>query len=409
MTVEEALQDITKTGVTNLTVDEFLSNPSSYLNTQYLGPYQEVIVAAVQANDIWALSDAIEQASGVEDPFGLLEGGGDSGRPEIPPSEMGQTDDGAGTSKPTPGQGEESFPDEREYIPRLVYDPSTGLTKELPNIMGDNFVNIFRGLSPELIGQLQKEILSAIPFMDRENFDLESGQYGEVLEGFLYGVIDYANKTYLYDDEGNEIDLEKVLVQKKYSDLWDEANPDNEFYGMSPLSTKQKAQFYFFEKALEDFSKDAVAQKDWETRKAKKDFLGQLTMSMNIPSQTLIEETIEEMFEQRLGRKPTERELDIWATNNARKYSSLWQSYLDKVDMQDEENYYLDNIIKGGDVDMTPLLQPDTPEEIAAEVSKDFEEEYKTPIEARKTQQEISKQQSDTIRFIKLLGSGRYG
>ena len=408
MTIEQALQLITKTGAASLTVDEFLSNPSSYLNTQYLGPYQEVIVAAVQANDIWALSDAIEQASGQEDPFGLLEGGGDSGEPDIPPSEMGQTD-GAGTSKATPGQGEESLPDEREYIPRLVYDPSTGLTKELPNIMGDNFVNVFRGLSPELIGQLQKEILSAIPFMDRENFDLESGQYGEVLEGFLYGVIDYANKTYLYDDEGNEIDLEKVLVQKKYSDLWDEANPDNEFYGMSPLSTKQKAQFYFFEKALEDFSKDAVAQKDWETRKAKKDFLGQLTMSMNIPSQTIIEETIEEMFEQRLGRKPTDKELDIWATNNAKKYSTLFQSYLDRFDMQNEENYYLDNIIKGGDVDMTPLLQPDTPEEIAAEVSKDFEEEYKTPIEARKTQQEISKQQSDTIRFIKLLGSGRYG
>ena len=132
-------------------------------------------------------------------------------------------------------------------------------------------------------------------------------------------------------------------------------------------------------------------------------------MSINIPSQTLIEETIEEMFEQRLGRKPTEKELDIWATNNAKKYSTLFQSYLDRFDMQNEENYYLDNIIKGGDVDMTPLLQPDTPEEISAEVSKDFEEEYKTPIEARETQQEISKQQSDTIRFIKLLGSGRYG
>ena len=132
-------------------------------------------------------------------------------------------------------------------------------------------------------------------------------------------------------------------------------------------------------------------------------------MSMNIPSQTIIEETIEEMFEQRLGRKPTDKELDIWATNNAKKYSTLFQSYIDRFDMQNEENYYLDNIIKGGDVDMTPLLQPDTPEEIAAEVSKDFEEEYKTPIEARKTQQEISKQQSDTIRFIKLLGSGRYG
>ena len=408
MTIEQALQLITKTGAASLTVDEFLSNPSSYLNTQYLGPYQEVIVAAVQANDIWALSDAIEQASGQEDPFGLLEGGGDSGEPDIPPSEMGQTD-GAGTSKATPGQGEESLPDEREYIPRLVYDPSTGLTKELPNIMGDNFVNVFRGLSPELIGQLQKEILSAIPFMDKENFDLESGQYGEVLEGFLYGVIDYANKTYLYDDEGNEIDLEKVLVQKKYSDLWDEANPDNEFYGLEPLTTRQKAEFYWFEKSIEGFAQDTIAQKNWERKKAKRDFLGQLTMSINLPSQTLIEETIEEMFEQRLGRKPTEKELDIWATNNAKKYSTLFQSYLDRFDMQNEENYYLDNIIKGGDVDMTPLLQPDTPEEIAAEVSKDFEEEYKTPIEARKTQQEISKQQSDTIRFIKLLVSGRYG
>ena len=406
MTIKEALQLITKETPTELTVDEFLSNPASYLNSQYLGPYQEVIVAAVQANDIWALSGAIEQASGVEDPFGLNEGG-ESG------VEVGTDEEGATTVKDVPSEGDGSyegyFGAEKMFQPRMTYDTKTGGTTLVPPIFDEQFVNIFRGLSPELLGTLQQEILSSIPFYDRELFELEQGQYGEELENILLAIIDYGNSEYLYDNDGNIVDLDDVLVQKKYSDLWDEANPDNEFYGLEPLTTRQKAEFYWFEKSIEGFAQDTIAQKDWERKKAKKDFLGQLTMSINLPSQTLIEETIEEMFEQRLGRKPTEKELDIWATNNAKKYSTLFQSYLDRFDMQNEENYYLDNIIKGGDVDMTPLLQPDTPEEIAAEVSKDFEEEYKTPIEARKTQQEISKQQSDTIRFIKLLGSGRYG
>ena len=406
MTIKEALQLITKETPTELTVDEFLSNPASYLNSQYLGPYQEVIVAAVQANDIWALSGAIEQASGVEDPFGLNEGG-ESG------VEVGTDEEGATTVKDVPSEGDGSyegfFGAEDAFEPRMTYDTKTGGTTLVPPIFDEQFVNIFRGLSPELLGTLQQEILSSIPFYDRELFELEQGQYGEELNNILLAIISYGNSEYLYDNDGNIVDLDDVLVQKKYSDLWDEANPDNEFYGLEPLTTRQKAEFYWFEKSIEGFAQDTIAQKDWERKKAKKDFLGQLTMSINLPSQTLIEETIEEMFEQRLGRKPTEKELDIWATNNAKKYSTLFQSYLDRFDMQNEENYYLDNIIKGGDVDMTPLLQPDTPEEIAAEVSKDFEEEYKTPIEARKTQQEISKQQSDTIRFIKLLGSGRYG
>ncbi len=37
MTIKEALQIITKATATELTVDEFLSNPASYLNSQYFG------------------------------------------------------------------------------------------------------------------------------------------------------------------------------------------------------------------------------------------------------------------------------------------------------------------------------------------------------------------------------------
>jgi len=131
------------------------------------------------------------------------------------------------------------------------------------------------------------------------------------------------------------------------------------------------------------------------------------------PSQGSLEEMVEGYFEAKLGRKPTEEELDIWSTNFASSYSVAFAQARSKAEELSSYNFltaqpeYLD-IGKSeiedlqeqypgrGNVDLS-MFSLATPAEISAQ---QFEDEYGNVVEATQNAKQVRKMQQDMLTYM---------
>ena len=131
------------------------------------------------------------------------------------------------------------------------------------------------------------------------------------------------------------------------------------------------------------------------------------------PSQGSLEEMVEGYFEAKLGRKPTEEELDIWSTNFASSYSVAFAQARSKAEELSSYNFltaqpeYLDigkSEIKDlqeqypgrGNVDLS-MFSLATPAEISAQ---QFEDEYGNVVEATQNAKQVRKMQQDMLTYM---------
>ena len=131
------------------------------------------------------------------------------------------------------------------------------------------------------------------------------------------------------------------------------------------------------------------------------------------PSQGSLEEMVEGYFEAKLGRKPTEEELDIWSTNFASSYSVAFAQARSKAEELSNYNFltaqpeYLDigkSEIKDlqeqypgrGNVDLS-MFSLATPAEISAQ---QFEDEYGNVVEATQNAKQVRKMQQDMLTYM---------
>ena len=131
------------------------------------------------------------------------------------------------------------------------------------------------------------------------------------------------------------------------------------------------------------------------------------------PSQGSLEEMVEGYFEAKLGRKPTEQELDTWSTNFASSYSVAYaqarskaeelESYnfltaqpeysdIGKSQMEDLQEQYPGR----GNVDLS-MFSLATPAEISAQ---QFEDEYGNVVEATQNAKQVRKMQQDMLTYM---------
>ena len=131
------------------------------------------------------------------------------------------------------------------------------------------------------------------------------------------------------------------------------------------------------------------------------------------PSQGSLEEMVEGYFEAKLGRKPTEQELDTWSTNFASSYSVAYaqarskaeelESYnfltaqpeysdIGKSQMEDLQEQYPGR----GNVDLS-MFSLATPAEISAQ---QFKDEYGNVVEATQNAKQVRKMQQDMLTYM---------
>ena len=131
------------------------------------------------------------------------------------------------------------------------------------------------------------------------------------------------------------------------------------------------------------------------------------------PSPGSLEDMVEGYFEAKLGRKPTEQELDTWSTNFASSYSVAFAQARSKAEELSSYNFltaqpeYLDigkseieDLQKQypgrGSVDLS-MFSLATPAEIR---EQQFEDEYGNVVEATQNARQVRKMQQDMLTYM---------
>ena len=131
------------------------------------------------------------------------------------------------------------------------------------------------------------------------------------------------------------------------------------------------------------------------------------------PSQGSLEEMVEGYFEAKLGRKPTEQELDTWSTNFASSYSVAYAQARSKAEELESYNFLtaqpeyadigqsqiedLQEQYPGrGTVDLS-MFSIATPAEIS---EQQFEDEYGNVVEATQNAKQVRKMQQDMLTYM---------
>tara|TARA_R110002020_G_scaffold204644_3_gene408905 strand:+ start:3017 stop:4441 length:1425 start_codon:yes stop_codon:yes gene_type:complete len=131
------------------------------------------------------------------------------------------------------------------------------------------------------------------------------------------------------------------------------------------------------------------------------------------PSQGSLEDMVEGYFEAKLGRKPTEEELDKWSTTFGLSYSTAWEQDRAKAEQLESYNFLTaqpeySNIGKSemenlqeqypgrGTVDLS-MFSIQTPAEIR---EQQFEDEYGNVVEATQNAKQVRKMQQDMLTYM---------
>lgn len=131
------------------------------------------------------------------------------------------------------------------------------------------------------------------------------------------------------------------------------------------------------------------------------------------PSQGSLEDMVEGYFEAKLGRKPTDEELDKWSTTFGLSYSSAWKQDKAKAEQLDSYNFLTaqpeyfnlnqseiedleQQSLGKGTVDLS-MFSIETPAEIR---EQQFEDEYGNVIEATQNAKQVRKMQQDMLTYM---------
>ena len=131
------------------------------------------------------------------------------------------------------------------------------------------------------------------------------------------------------------------------------------------------------------------------------------------PSQGSLEDMVEGYFEAKLGRKPTEEELDKWSTTFGLSYSTAWKQDRAKAEQLESYNFLtaqpeysdigkseMENLQEQypgrGTVDLS-MFSIQTPAEIR---EQQFEDEYGNVVEATQNARQVRKMQQDMLTYM---------
>ena len=250
-----------------------------------------------------------------------------------------------------------------------------------------------------------QEILNYQTFLMENNivpqnyFASSMGEYSEELRTSVKVVMNWIDKN-LYAEEGTDL-FNEISKSLQNSPIY--------FQKTQELNGAFSYHRQLFNYGLQQMAKNAEQFEAAQEAEAAKE----MAMDYIPPSDFVLDEMVEGVFEARLGRKPTEEELDTWSTRFANSYSTAFAQNRAKAEQLESFNFLTAqpelaglsfeeaNEIKKqypgkGTVDLS-MFTTVSPEEIQIQ---QFEQEYGNVIEALRTGAEKRKMQQDMLTYM---------
>lgn len=149
-------------------------------------------------------------------------------------------------------------------------------------------------------------------------------------------------------------------------------------YFTSVQQSQQDASFErnLFNYGLKEFIRTGLAEEEFQRGLSEK----QQAMQFIPPSESALDDYTESYFYARLGRKPTQDELDIWSTNLANSYSSAYAQAIAAQRAFDDASFVQDNVSSNDMI--STATGPDLSQFSAQSQQEIFEEDFETKMQA---------------------------
>ena len=250
-----------------------------------------------------------------------------------------------------------------------------------------------------------QEILNYQTFLMENNivpqnyFASSMGEYSEELRTSVKVVMNWIDKN-LYAEEGTDL-FNEISQSMQNSPIY--------FQKTQELNGAFSYHRQLFNYGLQQMAKNAEQFEAAQEAEAARE----MAMDYIPPSDFVLDEMVEGVFEARLGRKPTQEELDTWSTRFANSYSTAFAQNRAKAEQLqsfnfltaqpelaglslEEANKMKEQYPGKGTVDLS-MFTTVSPEEIQIQ---QFEQEYENVIEARRTGAEVRKMQQDMLSYM---------
>lgn len=263
------------------------------------------------------------------------------------------------------------------------------------------------GLSPEQIGQLRAlDVEDDAPLRLTETGEevrqesyFDNVAWDEIINLYATPNEILAFQQYLYDsgvvEEGYFAGTEGQQSEKLHNKITEIMNyidnnivttpeivaairQEQPVYFTSVQQSQQDASFErnLFNYGLKEFIRTGLAEEEFQRGLSEK----QQAMQFIPPSESALDDYTESYFYARLGRKPTQDELDIWSTNLANSYSSAYAQAIAAQRAFDDASFVQDNVSSNDMI--STATGPDLSQFSAQSQQEIFEEDFETKMQA---------------------------
>ncbi len=263
------------------------------------------------------------------------------------------------------------------------------------------------GLSPEQIGQLRAlDVEDDAPLRLTETGEevrqesyFDNVAWDEIINLYATPNEILAFQQYLYDsgvvEEGYFAGTEGQQSEKLHNKITEIMNyidnnivttpeivaairQEQPVYFTSVQQSQQDASFErnLFNYGLKEFIRTGLAEEEFQKGLSEK----QQAMQFIPPSESALDDYTESYFYARLGRKPTQDELDIWSTNLANSYSSAYAQAIAAQRAFDDASFVQDNVSSNDMI--STATGPDLSQFSAQSQQEIFEEDFETKMQA---------------------------
>lgn len=263
------------------------------------------------------------------------------------------------------------------------------------------------GLSPEQIGQLRAlDVEDDAPLRLTETGEevrqesyFDNVAWDEIINLYATPNEILAFQQYLYDsgvvEEGYFAGTEGQQSKKLHNKITEIMNyidnnivttpeivaairQEQPVYFTSVQQSQQDASFErnLFNYGLKEFIRTGLAEEEFQRGLSEK----QQAMQFIPPSESALDDYTESYFYARLGRKPTQDELDIWSTNLANSYSSAYAQAIAAQRAFDDASFVQDNVSSNDMI--STATGPDLSQFSAQSQQEIFEEDFETKMQA---------------------------
>lgn len=263
------------------------------------------------------------------------------------------------------------------------------------------------GLSPEQIGQLRAlDVDDDAPLRLTETGEevrqesyFDNVAWDEIINLYATPNEILAFQQYLYDsgvvEEGYFAGTEGQQSEKLHNKITEIMNyidnnivttpeivaairQEQPVYFTSVQQSQQDASFErnLFNYGLKEFIRTGLAEEEFQRGLSEK----QQAMQFIPPSESALDDYTESYFYARLGRKPTQDELDIWSTNLANSYSSAYAQAIAAQRAFDDASFVQDNVSTNDMI--STATGPDLSQFSAQSQQEIFEEDFETKMQA---------------------------